>query len=122
MTDQELDILVVEKTGIRGIWRNRSFGWHGDKAPPLSTDNAAAYMMEGMLFEMGFHVAYTGALLRQVLAPAHESDAFYMRMPGLFRMVHASPRDRCLAALAMMGIDTNLVQGADKTETNGENT
>ena len=67
-----------------------------------SNDIAAAFRMEEKIKERGLHVPYVSALIRRCILPHHESDVVYIRLPALFTMVHASPRDRCLAALEII--------------------
>ena len=69
---------------------DRTIVWPG-LLPQYSTDIAAARSMEEQLARLGLHEAYAIALARLLK---------YDRSPaGAFRLIHATPRQRCEAAL-----------------------
>src|ERR1035437_299284 len=92
LADTQIDILIAEKVMGEGAYIPLNY----------STNIAQAFLMEDMIKLRGLHVPYVSALIRRCILPNHESDVVYMRLPALFTMVHASPRDRCLAALEII--------------------
>ena len=100
---RELDALVAEKmmgwkyipdkqerkSWISTLWVN----WKDSKGttqllvPSYSTSIAAAWLVEERIKELGLEPEYSEALLDLTDASEH------------FELIHASPEDRCLAAL-----------------------
>jgi hypothetical protein len=79
---REMDMLVSEMMG--GNFR------------PYSTDIAAAYQMEERIAELGLIEEYCFQL--NAIANAHFDRAYY-RQPQRWQLIHATPEDRCRAAL-----------------------
>lgn len=68
--------------------------------PHFSSDIACAMQVEERIKELGLHQQYAAALAETVHNPV-------LSYPDLFAVIHASARDRCLAARA-------VVEGVEK--------
>jgi hypothetical protein len=67
--------------------------------PDFATDIAAAMEVEDRIAELDLRAEYAAAL--QIVVAHDARDEEYS--PGLFGLIHATPRQRCLAALAATG-------------------
>jgi hypothetical protein len=65
------------------------------RLPEFSTDISEAWMVEEELFRRDLHRQYVAALSEVVDAWSHGDNI------GLWREIHATPRQRCLAALSL---------------------
>jgi len=73
--------------------------------PPIESDISAAYQMEERIKELGLHRKYIHYLTKILHGYEGMSETIVRLGRGidteiLFDMVHATPEDRCLAALA----------------------
>ena len=112
MEGRELDAKIAELMGIKVIkianyakfkeaplthyWVR---GDNGFFPPAYSRDIAAAYQMEERIAELGLIEEYCFQL--NAIANEHK-DRDYCRQPQRWQLIHATPEDRCRAALKAM--------------------
>ena len=89
---RELDALVAER--VMGWLKHERYGLIS--VPPYSTDISAAWQMEDRIAELGLIEEYCFQL--NSIANAH-LDRDYFRQPQRWQLIHATPEDRCRAAL-----------------------
>lgn len=106
ITGRELNVLVAEKVlgWTRGPrWGNGNGQWFidgkegptWDTMPRFSKDIRAAIEVEDRIATLDLGAEYADALKDVVTASWKDRDI----SPGLFGLIHATPRERCLAAL-----------------------
>ena len=104
---RELNAKIAELMGWKTLWADRrgySDTWqrpdgsseYGLLPPFYSTDIAAAYTMEERIAELGLIEEYCFQL--NAIANEHK-DRDYCRQPQRWQLIHATPEDRCRAAL-----------------------
>lgn len=67
--------------------------------PPYSTDISAAMQVEDRIAELGLQTPYCDELTNIVASDCGKTQLGAMR----FDLIHATPKQRCLAALAAVG-------------------
>lgn len=120
MTDREIDALVAEK--VMGLKPGKAHGVVYQDEPVIeyefpgpkyrqfkpSTDIAAAWMVEEKLREIGAGLmSEYGIALVDLLwdDPPSMDGMFRVGGLGIFSVAHATPRQRCLAALKAVGVE-----------------
>lgn len=107
---RELDALVARKVmGLGSVFTPiglvyTKLGQAHQGVPNYSTNIAAAYAMETKIDELGLRDEYVWALQQRIEAIASIDE--------WWGLVHATPMQRCLAALKAIGVnieETNLV-------------
>jgi len=127
LPDRELDLLVAQR--IFGweprlypshqssftLWHNPESGAGGvmeEKIPRYSMSIEAAFAMEVEIAAKYKTSEYANELLRVVgsVTTCPDNQAIWECSCSPWDIAHASPRDRCLAALKTMGIDIKEIR------------